>query len=148
MSTLARFASAARWPATILLVLTLLAWGASGHWFTFWQVRPSQTVVFLAAGRVGFETYVAPGFAMPGDGIESHAGARWAWAFGHVRAPNVLQVLVPLWVIAGPLAILVPLCWRIRWRLRGDGCAACGYSLQGLAGATTRCPEGGVGRDH
>jgi hypothetical protein len=63
------------------------------------------------------------------------------------RNPDTLSVLVPLWLLALPLALVTGVAWTLDFRqrrraLRGQ-CLNCGYDRAGIA-AMGACPECGV----
>ena len=74
-------------------------------------------------------------------------GRREQYGHGHIGLQDrIVTVLVPLWAVAAPFAIL-PAIWllrvrhaRRRRRLKEGLCTHCGYDLQA---STDRCPECG-----
>jgi hypothetical protein len=140
-----------RWFLACLLVFVLIVWLASGHWYWIWQLRPGQDELSVRAGRVCLEHYYTSGWAMPASGLQRRTGYRLAWWPSWLRAPNVWQLMVPLWMLAAPLLAGTLFAWglghrSLRYRRRRAGlCPSCGYDKRGLVGGVdgAPCPECG-----
>ena len=125
--------------------------------FTEWEVRGVTHRL-----RSSFDAWNAPGDPVPLHGLRSDGWQRSYFGVhlkGHreeygdwniVNRDRICTLLVPLWAIAAPLAIL-PALWLLRARpalrrrrLKAGLCLQCGYDVRA---SPERCPECGSARD-
>lgn len=138
-----------RWALTVVTVLLLAVWLASGCVSASWFSRPMTSgealVAVIVAGLVGGGVVADP--EPPGTDVETVRFDLALWPV-FTWSPGDRVIAVPIWILAlvsGPLATRA---WVQRWRMlrRPDACPTCGYDLTGLPkeAQPRKCPECGA----
>lgn len=151
-----------RWTLTVVTVLLLGVWLASGRWIVGWFSSPSaggrQIGVTFISGGVGFQYCSPPSSASGFHVFERRTGPMlpayhlsWVPFWNRYGPLGVTTFFLPLWVPVLLAAGGSAMAWRrhrFAGRLERGECPACGYDLSGLptGDETTRptCPECGA----
>ena len=149
-----------RWSVTILNLLVLAIWLASG-WMAVWA-RTSTVFLNLGEGIVRLDSLGPYHRPAPQD-----IGVRWFWGgprnirslFSQRALPvfrwtgpyswgswGTVSRVIPLWLVQALCGVPAILLWAVWWRTRrryaAGRCQACGYNLTG--NVSGRCPECGA----
>lgn len=160
---LRRVPTICRWVLTVVTVLLLAVWLASGRWEVGWTFKDGRKGITPGADQGRFFLFRGTGFG-PREGFwirdrtdPAHAAngpyrMQWLPAVESGSWPSIGAshhiIYVPLYMPAALTGSLAYLAWRWpRRRDRGGVCKKCGYDLRGLNGdgcGKPICPECGA----
>jgi len=142
-----------KWGSTVLTVLVISAWVASG--WRYFGMRLGQYGLIIQVGHITFEVESGrnPFPLRPLSYGQVYPGPRWFWRFDHfdeqMRTWGHSSYHVPLWWLASISAASALIGWRLdvlaRRRARVGRCPKCNYDRTGLAEGAV-CPECGCPR--